>query len=158
MFAEWLGKASGRILRLALVYELLGWAIGSVDLLGAEQLPPEPTEVGVDAMGRAIEYTRYQRVMFRRVMTGGEPSKVNDDGALLMEYLKENGVKTFAQVSDIGQVSGFRYFRGYSKNDRERRDNVLNLLTDYGVIRPTQLESKRGTVLKYAVNPALLGG
>ena len=155
-YAEWLGKAGGRILRLALVYEYLAWAIGRTDLLGRE-LPP-PTEVGLDALRRAVEYTRYQMVMFRRVMTGGEPTKVNDDGARLMEYLKENGVKTFAQVSDIGRVPGFRYFRGDSKSDKERRDNVLRLLGDYGVIKPAQVDSKRGEVLKYAVNPALFDG
>ena len=156
-YAEWLGKAGGRILRLALVYEFLAWAIEppvSTLIFGEGRLP-EPTGISLDTMNRAIEYTKYQRAMFRRVMTSVEPSKVYEDGAELVKALREKGLKTFGVTGDIGQLPGFRYFRGIKPADRERRDGVLALLEDYGVIRAMTMASKRGPVTKYAVNPAL---
>lgn len=59
-------------------------------------------------------------------------------------------------TSDVGRIPGHRYFRGGNKNEKERRDGVLALLEDYGVIRAMTMASKRGPVIKYAVNPALV--
>jgi len=58
--AEWLGKQAGRILRLALVFELMTWSL--------EPTAAEPAEVDADAIERAIRYAKYLEAMFRRVM------------------------------------------------------------------------------------------
>jgi hypothetical protein len=59
--AGWAGKNPGRLLRLALVYELLAWALGGGD---------EPTEISADSIARAADYLDYAGVMLDRVMAG----------------------------------------------------------------------------------------
>jgi Protein of unknown function (DUF3987) len=62
LVAQFLAKGGGRILRLALVYELMAWTQRRDDSpLPAEigrDLPPPPAEVGLDAVGRAIPLRR----------------------------------------------------------------------------------------------------
>jgi hypothetical protein len=62
LVAQFRAKGGGRILRLALVYELMAWTQRRDDSpLPAEigrDLPPPPAEVGLDAVGRAIPLRR----------------------------------------------------------------------------------------------------
>jgi hypothetical protein len=77
--AEWLGKGPGRILRLALTFEMMAWAL--------EPTAAEPEEIGVDAMTRAILYFTYLAAMFARTMTGIEPAEAGSDAIALAKLV-----------------------------------------------------------------------
>jgi hypothetical protein len=149
--AGWYGKAAGRIARIALVYEYLGWAITRIEFDG---WLPEPTEIGVDAIRRATAYSRYAAGMFARAATGGESGKSYDDAADLVDYLIKNGVSSFGPTA-IGQKAGFSYLRGETPGAKLRKANVLRLLEDLGFIWLKEFDTQRGEVKKYLVNPNL---
>jgi hypothetical protein len=154
-YASWLGKAAGRIVRLALTYEYLNWVTSNVDLIWEETSPkPEPTQISLDSIRRAVAYTEYSTEMFRRALSGGDAGQTLDDAADLANYLKVNDIKSFGPTV-IGRKAGFTYLRGETKAAKELKDNVLRILEDFGFIREAEFDSKRGTVKKYAVNPNL---
>ena len=47
VMAEWMGKGAGRILRLALTFEMMAWAL--------EPTAFEPTEISADSVNRAVD-------------------------------------------------------------------------------------------------------
>jgi hypothetical protein len=59
--AGWAGKNPGRALRIALVFELLNWAVRG---------DAEPSTVSADAMARASAYLDYAADMLDRVPAG----------------------------------------------------------------------------------------
>ena len=58
LIGEWLGKGPGRVLRLALTFQLMTLSLSGV---GAP-----PTSIGLDALERAIRYFDYAEAMLRR--------------------------------------------------------------------------------------------
>jgi Protein of unknown function (DUF3987) len=125
-FAEWLGKGPGRILRLALVFELMAWAL--------EPTAAEPEEISVDAVARAIRYFTYLETMFLRAMVGIEPIETGGDALAVARLVVERQWSHFAP-NDVGREPGFRWFRGERRGDKERRDNALRALADTNAIR-----------------------
>jgi hypothetical protein len=144
--AEWLGKQAGRILRLALVFELMTWSL--------EPTAAEPAEVDADAIERAIRYAKYLEAMFRRVMVSLEPSEARVDAFAVARLIVEKGWTHFAD-RDIGREPGFSWFRGEQRSGKERRDNALKRLIDANAIKRERLGSGRGFLEKWAVNPSL---
>jgi uncharacterized protein DUF3987/bifunctional DNA primase/polymerase-like protein len=62
LIGEWLGKGPGRVLRLALTFQLMTWSLSGG---GAP-----PTSIDLDALERAIRYFHYAEGMLRRTLAG----------------------------------------------------------------------------------------
>jgi hypothetical protein len=145
-FAEWLGKGPGRILRLALVFEFMAWAL--------EPTAAEPEEIGADAMARAIRYFEYLEAMFLRTIAGLDPAGAGSDAFAVAKLIVERQWSHFTS-RDVGREPGFRWFRSEQKGDRERQANALRALADANVIRREKVGTGRGILEKWAVNPQL---
>jgi hypothetical protein len=161
LYQGWLGKGDGRLLRLALVYEYLAWAASTPigDLLGEPvKTFPEPKEISVGSLERALEYLRYATAMFERVMGGVEPTDTDTDAEKLIKLILAKGLTAFS-LKDLHREPGFRWLRGEVRgrdaSGKERRDNVINLLIDIGVLQTFWAGSPRGPIEKLAVRPDL---
>lgn len=146
VFAEWLGKGPGRILRLALVFEFMTWAL--------EPTAAEPEEISADTMARATRYHGYLEAMFLRTMAGIEPAEAGGDALAVAKLIVE---RQWGHVAnrDIGREPGFRWFRAEQRGDKERRDNALRTLVDANAIHREKVKTKGGIFEKWAVNPKL---
>jgi hypothetical protein len=146
VFAEWLGKGPGRILRLALVLEFMTWSL--------EPTAAEPEEISADAMARAIRYHSYLEAMFLRTLAGIEPAQAGADALAVAKLAIEKQWSHFAN-RDVGREPGFRWFRGEQKGDKERRESALKTLVDARAVRKETVKTSGGIFEKWAVNPNL---
>jgi hypothetical protein len=152
--ARWLGKGVGRVLRLALAFELMGWALREDAL---------PAEVSYDTIMRAWRYFRYAEEMFRRTAAGIEPGVSSSDARDIAETIVKRQAdpdpkKKWGPIftnSQIGRERGFNWFRGESQETKQRRANALAVLADGGVIRPAQAVTGRGVIQKWEARPDL---
>jgi len=78
--AGWHGKNPGRILRLALVYDLLAYAEQGRDA-------PEPATVSADAVARAGGYIDYAAAMLERVTGGLAITRAEADAVAIARHL-----------------------------------------------------------------------
>jgi hypothetical protein len=146
LIGEWLGKSPGRILRLALTFQLMTLSLSGV---GAP-----PTSIGLDALERAIRYFDYAEAMLRRTLAGLEPTRSAEDALAVAKQIVEKRWAHFTNY-DVGREQGFRWFRGEDAENKRRRDNVLNVLVDAKAIRQDLVQTGRGAMQKWAVNPDL---
>jgi hypothetical protein len=146
LFGEWLGKGPGRILRLALTFQLMTWSLSGG---GAP-----PTLIGLDALERAIRYFHYAEGMLRRTLAGLEPTRSAEDALAVAKQIVKRQWRHFTNY-DVGREQGFRWFRGEDAENKRRRDNALNVLTDAKAIRQDLVQTGRGAIQKWAVNPDL---
>jgi hypothetical protein len=119
--AGWHGKTPGRALRLALVYELLGWVGDHA---------PEPNVVSADAMARVGGFLDYAAGMLDRITGGLAISQAEADAAVIARHI----LATHAcEVNErtLYQRPGWAWFRV-----RERRAEALRALADAGWLRP----------------------
>jgi Protein of unknown function (DUF3987) len=135
ILAQYLSKGGGRILRLALVFELMAWA------LAGEDLPP--SEVGLDALERAIRYYHYTEAMLRRTLANLEPTQSTNDAHAIVKCIGERGWREFTNYQ-LSRQPGFFWFRAESPETKNRRVNALSLLTENNVIRRVSISVKRG--------------
>ena len=146
LVGEWLGKSPGRVLRLALTFQLMTWSLSDG---GAP-----PTSISVDALERAIRYFRYAEAMLRRTLAGLEPTRSADDALAVAKQIAKKQWPHFTNY-DVGREQGFRWFRGEDAENKRRRDNALSVLTDAKAIRQDLVQTGRGAIQKWAVNPDL---
>lgn len=146
VFAEWLGKGPGRILRLALVFEFMTWSL--------EPTAAEPEEISAATMGRAIRYHGYLETMFLRTMAGIEPAGAGSDALAVARLVVERQWSHFTN-KEVGREPGFRWFRAEQRGDKERRDTALRTLVDANAIRQEKVKTRRGILEKWAVSPNL---
>jgi hypothetical protein len=142
---EWLGKGPGRVLRLALLFELMTWSLGG-------EAPP--TSIGLDALERAIRYFHYAEGMLRRTLAGLEPTRSAEDALAVAKQIVKKRWRHFTNY-DVGREHGFRWFRGEDAENKRRRDNALNVLSDAKAIRQDLIQTGRGVIQKWAANPDL---
>jgi hypothetical protein len=142
--AQYLAKGGGRIMRLALVFEHMAWALRDEDL--------PPGEISRDALARAIAYFHYSEKMLRRMLVGLEPTQATDDARDIAILLVERRWTHFAE-RDVSFSRGFRWFRGVEH--KSRRLNALGVLQDCHVIRQDLVPTRRGAVQRWAVHPDL---
>jgi uncharacterized protein DUF3987 len=118
--AGWHGKTPARILRLALVYELLARAAGDRG---------EPRAVSADAIKRAGLFLDYAGKMFDRVVAGLSIEQAEADAAVIAR-----GILT---VRDPALTLNERtlYQRAAWLRDRVRRNDAFSLLAEAGWIR-----------------------
>jgi hypothetical protein len=146
LIGEWLGKSPGRILRLALTFHLMTWSLSDGGAL--------PTSIGLDALERAIHYFQYAEGMLRRTLAGLEPSRSAEDALAVAKQIAKKQWRHFSN-NDVGREQGFRWFRGEDAENKRRRDNTLSVLVDANVIRQDLVQTRRGAIQKWAVNPDL---
>jgi putative DNA primase/helicase len=146
LIGEWLGKSPGRILRLALVFRLMTWSLS----VGCAPT----TSIGIDALERAIRYFHYSEGMLRRTLAGLEPTRSAEDALTVAKQIVKNQWRHFTN-HDVGREPGFRWFRAEDAENKRRRDNALNVLTDAKAIRQDLVQTGRGVVQKWAAHPDL---
>jgi hypothetical protein len=127
----WHGKTPGRLLRLALVYELLGWA--------GRGRGAEPLVVSLDAMERAGRYHEYAGKMLDRVIAGLSIEQAEADVAVIARGILA------ARDATLALNERALYQRAAWLRDRVRRNDAFTLLAEAGWIR------------KPANDPALFG-
>jgi hypothetical protein len=159
---QWLGKNTGRLLRLSLVFELLAWAggFGGRELMLDDTPPTEkaaPKDISFDAVRRAGRFLDFATAHFHKVMQEGpEPPQIDHDTQDVLRLLVEQRLER-TTTTDIDHVNGFRWFRGINDVGARRQGRVLKALDDYGIIQPVREATGRGDVIKIAVNPAIFG-
>jgi hypothetical protein len=141
LVSEWLGKAAGRILRLALTYELMTWAL--------DPDGPPPSIIGLDAVERAVRYGAYAEAMLRRTVAGLEPGRTSDDARRLARMAAECGWEHFTE-REVSFSPGFSWFKGIE--NKVRRINVLSVLEDCGVIRRDLVKLAQNVVERWVMN------
>jgi hypothetical protein len=145
LIGEWLGKGPGRVLRLALTFKLMTWSLSG----GAP-----PTSIGLDALERAIHYFHYAEGMLRRTLAGLEPTRSAEDALAVAKQIVKKQWRHFTN-HDVGREQGFRWFRGEDAENKRRRDNALHVLIDANAIRQDLVQTGRGPIQKWVVNPDL---
>jgi hypothetical protein len=124
--AGWYGKNPGRVLRLALNYELLAWAVRGDDVR-------EPKYVSADAMARAAEYIDYASAMLERVTGRLAIGRAEADAAAIARHIRAREPASRATAfneRDLYQTSGYAWAR-----DGDRRAAALRVLYQAGWIR-----------------------
>jgi hypothetical protein len=119
--AGWHGKTPGRILRLALTYELLAWA--------ARGDSADPVLICVDAIARAGRYLDYAAVMLDHV-TAGMAIGPDDEYAAAIGRLLVATRATMLNERDLSRMAGFSWARR-----RHLRRAALHILEAEGWIR-----------------------
>jgi hypothetical protein len=149
--AGWHGKNPGRILRLALVFELLAYAACDNDAA-------EPSIVSVDAVMRASRYIDYAAAMLERVIGGLAIGRAEADAAQIARH-----VLTIAQGSpqdtrlkvlnerELYQQCGFAWARA-----AKRRAEAFAVLQKAGWVRASEGDGKGRPRGDWEVNPRIL--
>jgi hypothetical protein len=138
--AGWHGKTPGRVLRLALVYELLGWAVDG---------GPEPRFVAADAVARAGGYVDYLVAMLDRVTAGLAISRAEADAATIARHILATRAARLNE-RELYQRQGWAWLR-----DRERRAEALRVLDAGGWIRTAARTSNGRPPGDWEVSPRL---
>lgn len=139
--AGWHGKTPGRLLRLALVFELLAWA---------PREGPEPCAVGADAMARAAAYIDYLGKMLDRTTGGLAIGPAEADAAIIARYLLATRALYFNE-RDLYQQPGWSWLR-----KAERRTAAMRVLANAGWIRKSAAACGGRPRCDWDVSPKIL--
>jgi hypothetical protein len=121
--AGWHGKTPGRILRLALTYELLAWAAQD------DAKAADPVLISVDSIARAGRYLDYAAAMLDRVTAGMAIGQDDEHAAAVGRYLLASR-STMLNERDLSRMAGFSWARR-----RDLRREALHILEAEGWIR-----------------------
>jgi hypothetical protein len=139
--AGWYGKNPGRILRLALVYELLACVMRGHDA--------EPVSVSADAVARAGGYLDYAAGMLHRVTSGLAIGQAEVDAAAIARHLLATRPARLNE-REIYQTAGFAWAR-----EDDRRAAALGVLDQAGWIRQSQRAGRGRPRRDWLVSPRL---
>jgi Protein of unknown function (DUF3987) len=147
----WHGKNPGRLLRLALVFEYLGWA-------ALDDERPEPESVSVDATVRAGGFVDYAEAVFERAIAGLAVTRAQADAAQIARHVLAiaRAAPPRAQLRPLNERS--LYQRGgfsWARN-AQRRAEAFGALRDAGWLRPPQAETHGRPRGDWEVNPRIL--
>jgi hypothetical protein len=143
----WHGKNPGRALRIALVFELLGWAARSDGV-------PVPTTVSADAVVRAGGFIDYAAAMFERMITGLAIGRAEADAAQIARHVLANARASppyALNERSLYQRAGFSWAR-----DAERRADALAVLSEAAWLRRPQSDGHGRPRGDWQVNPRLV--
>jgi hypothetical protein len=138
----WHGKTPGRALRLALVFELLTWAMEG----GAE-----PREVSADAIVRAGGYLDYLTGMLDRVTAGLAVTGAEADAATIAREIISSRCMTLNE-RDWYKRKGWAWMR-----DTQRRTAALRVLAAAAWIRLAQQNDQGRPRGDWLISPQLHG-
>jgi hypothetical protein len=147
----WHGKNPGRLLRLALVFEYLAWAV-------SDGSTPEPTSVSADAVVRAGGFIDYTAVMFERVMAGLAITRAQADAAQIARHMLAiaQAAPPRAQLKPLNERSLYQR-AGFSwARNAQRRAEAFTTLCDAGWLRRPQTDAHGRPRGDWEVNPRLL--
>ncbi len=142
-----LGKLPGIVLRLALVFTFLEWAISPEDT--------PPTEINQEAMSIALTFVdEYAIPMARRVYGNASVSDIDKKAAALAQSILREGVAVISKRSVYRDKGKWRC----DVKDAKQAETVLSHLCDMDWLRPidagTGPERRKA---EYAVNPKVRG-
>ncbi len=139
---EFLGKGQGYVLRLALLLELLWWASSEY---------PEPTEISLEAIKKAIElYDTYLTPMCERVYNMYYSPTYNIEARALARWILENKPESFT-LRDVYNNGTVKYLRRKEPTEKATKKLVeLNWLR----YEDTRAGTTKGKCRRtYYVNP-----
>jgi hypothetical protein len=139
--AGWAGKNPGRLLRLALVFDLLAWAARAGD---------KHSTISADAIARAAAYLDYAARMLDRVMAGVAMTEADADAAKIARHLLAKCPATLNERS-LYQTQGFAWAR-----DTESRTAALAVLEREHWIRRPNAQGKGRPRGDWEVSPRLV--
>jgi hypothetical protein len=140
--AGWHGKTPGRVVRVALAYELLAWAIGNA---------PEPSHISAATMARAAAYLDYAAAMFERVTAGLAVSPAEEDAAILARHILEAPPDgSYLNERTLYQTRGLAWLR-----NKERRTEAIHLLANAAWLRTPRKTGPGRPRGDWEVNPKL---
>ncbi len=148
--AGWYGKNPGRILRLALVFEMLAFAARG-------DSAAEPESASADAMVRAGRYIDYAGAMLERVIGGLAIGRAEADAAQVARHVLAivQGAPPFARLKPLNERALYQ-MRGFSwARDRNRRTEAFSVLHEAGWLRPLQVDGQGRPRGDWQVNPRL---
>ena len=141
IMAGWCGKNPGRLLRLALTFNFMGWAAGDSDT--------PPAIISHHAMAAAADYLDYCAAMMGRVLGELAQSRAERDATRLARLILNERL-TRINERDLSRSPGFSDLR-----DHDRRAAALAELEAAGWVRRIQRPSGAGRKPgDWAVNPA----
>jgi hypothetical protein len=147
----WHGKNPGRLLRLAIVFEYLAWAL-------ADGSTPEPLSVSADAVVRAGGFIDYAAAMFERVIAGLAVTEAQADAAQIARHVLRIIKATPSHVRlkplnerRLYQQRGFAWAR-----DPKRRADAIAVLCDASWLRPLHADGHGRPRGDWQVNPRLV--
>jgi hypothetical protein len=147
----WHGKNPGRLLRLAIVFEYLAWAVG-------DGSTPEPMSVSADAVVRAGGFIDYAAVMFERVIAGLAVTRAQADAAQIARHMLAiaQAAPPRAQLKPLNERSLYQR-AGFSwARDPQRRAEAFTVLCDAGWLRRPQTDAHGRPRGDWEVNPRTL--
>jgi hypothetical protein len=127
--AGWHGK-TGRALRLALTFQMLGWTTTGVSA--------EPGVIEADTMVRAGLYLDYLGAMFDRVTAGLAVGQAEADAAIIARHILAEGLTTLNERA-LYRQSGWAWLRA-----SERRAEALEVLVKARWLRPPAARPGQG--------------
>jgi hypothetical protein len=150
----WRGKNSGRLLRLALVFEMLQWAWdGDGD---------PPNVISLEMLRRAADYIDYATAMMKRCLAGLALTAAQCEAANLARYLIRSGREHFV-LEGVGQpllnerknyqTAGFHALR-----DKDHRRGAFDELKDAGWVRPAASSTGGRRRGDWLLNPRIWHG
>jgi hypothetical protein len=165
VMAGWRGKNPGRLLRLALVFEMLEWSL-------AEDRD-HPGLVSLDMVERAADYLDYADAMMKRAVAGLALTDAQRDAAQLARHIVRVGPKAFLSHLDekarqaistdedaaqkavlnerkIYRAEGFRALR-----HEGRRQRAFAELVSAGWMRPASPSNSIRPRGDWSLNPAI---
>jgi hypothetical protein len=149
--AGWHGKNPGRVLRLALVFELLSWAARS-------ESRPEPASVSADSIARAGGYIDYAAGMLERVTGGLAVGRGEVDAAQIARRVLAIARRAppQARLKPLNERSLYQQ-RGFGwARDAKRRREAFLILRDAGWVRAAEGNSQGRPRGDWNVNPGIL--
>jgi hypothetical protein len=139
---DWLNKNPGRLLRIALVLEMLVWAKGTS--------PHRPTEISAENMERARRYLQYCKLMVYRVLGELVATDAQRDAAAIGRHILKHQLIAINE-REIYQTQGFSRLR-----DQAVRKAAFKELTQAGWVSPRKRTGPGRPSGDWEVNPKVL--
>jgi hypothetical protein len=143
LVGHWQGKNPGRTLRLALVFELLAWAV-------RDNGAPAPASVTADAVARAGGYIDYAEAMLGRAIKGLGVGRADTDAQSIALHILATRPKCLNERT-LYQTCGFAWAR-----DDKRRDPAFAVLKRDGWLRRAAVDGHGRPRSDWEVNPRIL--
>jgi hypothetical protein len=142
--AGWMGKAEGRLARIALNFEYFNWA--------AKQDCPEPKDISGESMAKAIKYHDYAELMFAHTEEARKRERYSTerDADGVADYImkKRSGV---LNERELMRSSGYSHFNG----DDKRLQDALEYLEYNGWLKRAGHEGFKRPRKDWVVNPEI---
>jgi hypothetical protein len=142
LIGHWHGKNPGRTLRLALVFELLAWAVRDNGMTA-------PVSVTANAVARAGGYIDYAEAMLDRAIKGVGIGRADTDAQSIALHILSTQRERLNE-RELYQTSGFAWAR-----DHKRRDPAFATLERDGWLRRAAVDGHGRPRSDWETNPRI---